>query len=206
MGVDRPGRASSALIICVLRNPKMLTVPPLAAYPTYTTTVRWAMFRVTPLPRRSVTNESGGPGVDEVAERLERGTRREVGQLREQVPCLADPGADGLPRLLDRRGLAQQAQRLRVQPRVGEVAVEQQLAQPRRVRAAAVAQRVEHRQRPHPLAQVGTLFLAGLRRGGRDVKHVIGELPGNPDSQARLGYQVRRLIGQPGEHRAEPSR
>ncbi len=28
MGVDRPGRASSALIIVVLRNPKMLTVPP----------------------------------------------------------------------------------------------------------------------------------------------------------------------------------
>ena len=69
--------------------------------------------------------------------------------------------------------------------------------------AAGRAQRVQDRQGPHALAQVGAGGLAGLGRVAGDVDHVVGQLPGHADLLAGHRDPRHHLGRSTGEHGAE---
>lgn len=83
---------------------------------------------------------------------------------------------------------AQQLQRLSVPGVVGERAAEQ-LVQPCVGRLGGPP-RKEHRQRRHPLPQVGPGSLAGLRHVAGDVEQVVSELEGHADPLSVAGHDL----------------
>lgn len=90
---------------------------------------------------------------------------------------------------------------------VGQRPGGQDLPQPHRGGVGVVrAERVEHRQGRHALAQVGAGRLARLHRLRGDVEQVVGELEGHADGLAVAGQRLGVLRGGTAEHAAEAGR
>ena len=127
----------------------------------------------------------------QVAEGVERVAGRAGRQLVEQGPRPLGPSQHLVAGLVERGMGTQQRERLG-QPAVVTEVARQQLAQPR-VAGIAGAQGQQHRQRGHPLAQVGAGRLARLGGVTGHVEDVVGQLERGADVLAVLGQHL--LLG-----------
>ena len=129
-----------------------------------------------------------------------------VGQAGELRPGPLGVAAHGLPGPLDRRRLAQQAERLGVQRVVGDRPRSSSSRSRTEAASGVGGQRVEHRQGRHALAQVGAGRLAGLGRVARRCRAGRRRAGRRPRSSRRSRRAPRLRRGRAAEHRAEPGR